>query len=1004
MVQSNHSRGEFVGRKREIRRLKEKIEEVKKSRGNVVIISGEAGIGKTRLVEEIIREVKDDFKLITARCLEGIFEPLFPVKEGLREASLDHLIYEKPPYIMGIYLINEAGILMTKAERQSGELDPDIFASMLQAVSSFVQDSFAMMGKTGYGLDTLGYGRYRIIIQRKEKLSLAVVIEGRESEFLMEDMRNFLDEIGNSLDSWDGDTRILEPYREKLQYFITSGKYDGRILTDDPKLKRDNLFDNILLGLKRISEDTPVLMFFDDLQWADSTTLSLLHYIARNTRENRIGIIGTYRHEEVSKINGKVHPLAVWMQNMSREGLFEEIKLKRFSLEDTKRLIKSFLMKADFGDDFYETIYRETEGIPLYILETLKLMIEEGSLSFENGRWVIKKSVDKLGIPRKIYDVIRRRIDRLDDREKDVLQCASVMGDKFSADVIASALGMRKIEILKIVNRIEKMYHLINSINGSYKFSHEKIREVIYKDMIPDLRREYHRMVGETMEKIYADRVEDFSGEIGYHFYMAGDKRAGKYLIIAGDRAKDNYANEEAVEYYTRALEMLSESEKMDVYVKLGDVYKILGDYDKSEDCYNRALKITSEKREIARIKMKIGDVKEKRGKYREAMRNYEEAIQIVDKDDIMLAKIYNSIGRTEYRFGNYSDAMKHAKRAIEMAKDKDDNELARGYQLIGSIYIDKDYDLALKYLTESVKICEKLGDLHRLASNYNNIGVLYWEMGKIEEALKYEEKSVEIMEKIGDKSGMGALYGNIGIIYEERGNTSKALQYYEKALHIAEKIGDKNTLSISLSNVGGVYLSIGDISKALEYYKKGLKIRKEIGNRYEMLLSYNRIASVYMEIEDFKSAIKYVNKAISLSKEIGIKDPLSDSFYLSSYIYSLQGNPKKGLKYAKKSLVVAKEMKSQREIMQSYRAMGVAYREMGEYSKGEEYLHKALEISKNLKINLEYAITLYELGLLYRKKGDKKWVEIMNEALSIFERGEIALYSEKIRNMFKTQ
>ena len=234
---------EFVGREKEFEKLKYLIGDVINNNGRVVLISGEAGIGKTRLVEEVIKEAeKMKFKIIRAQCLSESLEPLFPVKEALKNAGLSHLIYRTPPLVLSVYLINKAGLLITKVEREESGIDPDIFASMLQAVASFVQDSFSMMGKEGAGLNTLGYGDYRIIIQRHGNMSLASVIRGKESEFLIDDMKKFLVEVGNKLDSWDGSAEEAMPYAYKLRHFIESGKYDGKPLVEDPKLKQENLF------------------------------------------------------------------------------------------------------------------------------------------------------------------------------------------------------------------------------------------------------------------------------------------------------------------------------------------------------------------------------------------------------------------------------------------------------------------------------------------------------------------------------------------------------------------------------------------------------------------------------------------------------------------------------------------------------------------------------------------------------------------------------------------
>ena len=119
-------------------------------------------------------------------------------------------------------------------------------------------------------------------------------------------------------------------------------------------MKQENLFDNILLGLQRSSESRPVLLFLDDLQWSDTTTLNLVHYLSRNIRNNRIFILGTYRPEDILKDSqGSPHHLETAMQAMTRESLLDRIELKRLDAGDTEKIIVSMLGTPSFEKPFF---------------------------------------------------------------------------------------------------------------------------------------------------------------------------------------------------------------------------------------------------------------------------------------------------------------------------------------------------------------------------------------------------------------------------------------------------------------------------------------------------------------------------------------------------------------------------------------------------------------------------------------------------------------------------
>ena len=183
---------ELIGRSDELDRLTNALNDAIEGKGSTIFIGGEAGIGKTRLVNELKTiAVEKDVNIIQGWCLAESLEPLMPVKTALREAGLQHLISgEPPPAVVSAYLINNAGILLSQAEREESGLDPDIFAGMLQAVGNFLQDSLSMMGDGERGsLNSLSYGDFTIYIQSNNTLLIAVVIKGAISEFLIEDIK-----------------------------------------------------------------------------------------------------------------------------------------------------------------------------------------------------------------------------------------------------------------------------------------------------------------------------------------------------------------------------------------------------------------------------------------------------------------------------------------------------------------------------------------------------------------------------------------------------------------------------------------------------------------------------------------------------------------------------------------------------------------------------------------------------------------------------------------------
>ncbi|MCK5548162.1 MAG: ATP-binding protein, partial [Thermoplasmata archaeon] len=225
---------EMVGREEELRELHDCLERAADGSGSTLFISGEAGIGKTRLTNELKNVAQSrGFQILSGNSLYETLTPYMPFMEALRSGGLEHLFAEESPKVEAVYLVTDTGLLIKEVLRRETELDADIFASMLTTVDNFVKDSLSMLsGEDKKGiLNTLGYGDYRILIESGLNTNLVAIITGRENEFLVEDMREILAKVDKQyrsvLKRWDGDEKSVQGIEEFLHPLITSGKYDG---------------------------------------------------------------------------------------------------------------------------------------------------------------------------------------------------------------------------------------------------------------------------------------------------------------------------------------------------------------------------------------------------------------------------------------------------------------------------------------------------------------------------------------------------------------------------------------------------------------------------------------------------------------------------------------------------------------------------------------------------------------------------------------------------------
>jgi len=513
----------MVGRDKELDQLKEFLHAAINGKGNTVLVSGEAGIGKTRLVKELEAYAESlGVKVLEGRCLYESPTPFLPFREALRS-------------FFQVSKSDSLPLQERKIKRVIKESAPD-FVKAIPIVGQIIAGA------------TVAYRAYRDEKGREKRVELGALFE------------------------------------------------------------RDEGLEAISSLLVAISGKQPLLLFIDDLHSADTPSLSLLYYLARDVQNSKILVVGAYRPEEVTKTyEGTAHPLLDIMQRMSRDDLFQKIELKRLSQINYFDLIL-FMLGVDLGD-LVKIIYKETEGNPFFAIETLRLLMQQKVLTKEDAHWKLSKNIEEVEIPPRIYDVIVHRINALKDEERDLLDCASVVGEEFSSGVIENVSGLNRIGLLKCLNNIERKYHLVYSFEDGYRFDHSKIREVLYNEIAPELRKEYHSTIAKYMEEANKDRLEEVVNGLAYHYYQSGNAQKGiPYLLKAGEDAREKWAAFEAVRFYSQALEMMGDDErwsedKAKALEALGGVYALSAQHEKANECYEKGM--ATAKDDIARDRMR---------------------------------------------------------------------------------------------------------------------------------------------------------------------------------------------------------------------------------------------------------------------------------------------------------------------------------------------------------------------------------------------------------------
>ncbi|HUU87817.1 MAG TPA: alpha/beta fold hydrolase, partial [Candidatus Glassbacteria bacterium] len=362
--------------------------------------------------------------------------------------------------------------------------------------------------------------------------------------------------------------------------------------------------------LAALSEKQPIMLIVDDLHFADSSTLKLFRNLAEAIQESRFFLVGIYRKEALIKtVDETNRPFLDFIQRIQRDGLCQNLELKRLTKEDSSVLINNVL--GIYDDLLAERIYEETEGNPFFILETLKFLINRNLLKRKGNKWKLDKDIKEIEIPPTIHDIISSRIHILREEEREILDCASVVGEEFSSTLIENVTGLKRLQVLKKLNNVERKYQLIRSFDGKYRFDHSKIREVLYQEIAPELRKEYHLLIGEHLEK-FKENLGEAVNRLAHHYYLSGNAdKSVPYLLEAGERSTREWAIFETIRYFLQALDAMKDDEKWnkertETFEALGALYGLAAEHELANEFYQKGIISTVDETHKNRMQRKI--------------------------------------------------------------------------------------------------------------------------------------------------------------------------------------------------------------------------------------------------------------------------------------------------------------------------------------------------------------------------------------------------------------
>ncbi|NQW16097.1 MAG: protein kinase [Chloroflexi bacterium] len=337
---------------------------------------------------------------------------------------------------------------------------------------------------------------------------------------------------------------------------------------DDLESARFRLFDSIATFLKNAGNVKPIVLILDDLHWADKPSLMLLEFVVRELASSRVLLVGTYRDMELNRR----HPLSMTLGDLTRERMFERVLLRGLTHNDVARFIE---LAAGIVPPrgLVDAVHAQTEGNPLFVTETVRLLVQEGDLTPDrtSGRdsWTVR-------IPEGVREVIGRRLDRLSERCNAALTVASVIGRQFTLDQLRAVVDdTSEDQLLDLVDEglLARVIEELPAEVGLYQFSHALVEETLREELSLTRRVRLHGRIAQALESMYGDEADSHAELLCDHFEQAqaqlGVERLVHYAEVAGNRALGLYAYEDAALFYGQGLNALEDQSTSEIKARI---------------------------------------------------------------------------------------------------------------------------------------------------------------------------------------------------------------------------------------------------------------------------------------------------------------------------------------------------------------------------------------------------------------------------------------------------
>jgi predicted ATPase len=559
-----------------------------------------------------------------------------------------------------------------------------------------------------------------------------------------------------------------------------------RVLAESQAASQERLKRELGAVLRELSHLQPLLLFFDDLHWADASTVDLLAYLGGRCAGMRALFVLTYRPTEL--VLGK-HPFGPVKLDLQARGVCRELALEFLTRADLNRYLALEFPGHGFPEEFAVLVHARTEGSPLFMADLLRYLRDRQVLTEEQGRWTLGQSVPDLRreLPESVRGMIQRKIDQLGEDDRRLLIAASVQGYEFDSAVVARVLERDAAEVEDRLAELDRVHAFVRMVREQefpdrtltlrYRFVHVLYQNALYASLGPTRRAALSAAVAQALLGYYGDKSGDVASELAILLEAARDfSRAADYFLVAARNAVSICANQEAIVLARRGLDLLASlpdtperaRKELALQITLGPALFSTKDWasPEVEAAYTRAhvlCRELGESPDLFPVLWGLSVFRISRGEIRAGQILGDQLLGLAQRaqDPGLLLQAHAAMGRAHALLGAWATARIHLEQAIA--------------------YYDRSQHSSHAFLYGGQDPC---------VSSLGYAAYSLWMLGYPEQALQRGQEALALARELGHPASLGAAQVFLALLHQICRDITETLELAEELQALATDQG----------------------------------------------------------------------------------------------------------------------------------------------------------------------------------------------------------------------